>query len=106
NSNSVSSVWQDYVTSAEQIQADTGFTFFTALPHNLAWVLRSKVDGQASPTPGISGFSPTIGATNTSVVITGTNLDSTTNVTFNGTSASFTIDSPGQVTATVPTGAT
>ena len=106
NSNNVSSVWQDYITTAEQIQTDTGFTFFTALPHNLAWVLRSKVDGQTAPAPVISGFSPTSGATNTSVVITGTNLDSTTNVTFNGTSASFNIDSPSQVTATVPMGAT
>ncbi|MDB6122304.1 MAG: non-specific endonuclease [Pedosphaera sp.] len=106
NSNGVSSVWQNYVTSAKQIQVDTGFTFFTALPSNLAWVLRSKIDGQTPAAPANIGFSPTTGATNTSVVITGTNLDSTTNITFNGISAAFTINSPGQVTATVPFGAT
>lgn len=106
NNNSVSSTWQTYVTKAEQIESDTGFTFFTALPPNLAWVLRSKVDGQTPPTPLISSFSPTSGATNINVVITGTNLDATTNVAFNGVKASFTIDSPTQVTATVPFGAT
>src|SRR5262249_16049465 len=32
NSNTVSTVWQDYVTTAKQIEVDTGFNFFTALP--------------------------------------------------------------------------
>jgi DNA/RNA endonuclease G (NUC1) len=106
NNNSVSSPWQNYVTSARQLQIDTGFAFFTALPSNLAWVLRSKVDAQTPPAPLNVGFSPISGATNTSITITGTNLDSTTNVTFNGTSASFTIVSPTQINATVPYGAT
>jgi endonuclease G, mitochondrial len=106
NNNSVTSAWQNYVTTAKQLQLDTGFTFFTALPSNLAWVLRSKVDGQTPPAPLNVGFSPISGATNTSVSITGTNLDSTTNITFNGISAAFTIVSPTQVTATVPYGAT
>lgn len=106
NSNGVSTVWQNYVTSAKAIQVDTGFNFFTALPSNLAWVLRSKVDGQTSPAPANIGFSPTSGATNINVVISGTNLDTTTNVTFNGTTASYIIDSPTQLTALVPFGAT
>jgi endonuclease G len=46
NNNSVSNAWQNYVTSASQIEADTGFTFFTALATNLASALRNKVDGQ------------------------------------------------------------
>lgn len=38
--------WQNYVTSAAQIEADTGLQFFTALPGALAHALRVKVDGQ------------------------------------------------------------
>jgi len=105
NSNSVSAVWQDYVTSANQIQADTGFTFFTALPDNIASALRGKVDGPTN-TPVITGFSPTTGAVNTSVTIAGINLGSATSVAFNGASAWFIINSSTQITATVPTNAT
>ncbi|HUJ71135.1 MAG TPA: DNA/RNA non-specific endonuclease, partial [Verrucomicrobiae bacterium] len=98
--------WSNFVTSAKQVQIDTGLSFFTALPTNLAWVLRSKVDGHAAAAPVFTSFSPTSGLAGNSIVLTGTNLDSTTNVTFNGTSASYTINSPTQITATVPVGAT
>jgi DNA/RNA endonuclease G (NUC1) len=98
--------WQNYITSVNQIQNDTGFTFFTALAPNLASVLRSKVDGQAAPAPVISGFSPTSGNPGLLVSISGTNLNFTTNVTFNGFSAPFTINSPTNLTATVPANAT
>lgn len=57
--------------------------------------------------PTILSFSPTSGPVGTSVVITGTGLSQTNQVTFNGTTATvFTINSDTQVTATVPTGAT
>ncbi|HOX55598.1 MAG TPA: DNA/RNA non-specific endonuclease [Candidatus Paceibacterota bacterium] len=106
NSNSVAAMkWTNFVTSASALEAETGFTFFTALPPNLAAVLRSKVDGQAPPEPGIAGFAPTSGNVGISVTITGTNLNFTTNVTFGGTSASFTINSSSNLTATVPAGA-
>jgi hypothetical protein len=42
--NGLSSAWQNYVTSARQIELDTGLTFFTALPANVADALRAKVD--------------------------------------------------------------
>lgn len=51
NTSSVSSTWQTYLTSVSQLQQDTGFTFFTALPENVASVLRATVDGQ--PITGI-----------------------------------------------------
>lgn len=106
NDDSVSGhTWQNYVTSTKQVQLDTGYNFFSALPNNLAWVLRSKVDGQAPAAPGSISFSPPSGFVATGLTITGTNLDSTTNVTFNGTSASYTINSPTQITAFVPTAA-
>ncbi len=76
------------------------------MPNNLAWVLRSKVDGQTPAAPGAITFSPSSGAAGASVTLTGTDLDSITNVTFNGTVASYTITSPTQISATVPTGAT
>src|ERR1017187_7128863 len=98
--------WQNYRTNVMAIESDTGFAFFSALPPNLATVLRNKIDGQTPPAPAITGFSPTSGTAGTSVTITGTNLVFATNGTFNGTSASFSIDSTTQITATVPAGAT
>ncbi|MBI2512564.1 MAG: immunoglobulin domain-containing protein [Opitutae bacterium] len=40
--------WTNYLTSIAQIEADTGFTFLTALPSSVANVLRTKVDGQTA----------------------------------------------------------
>jgi IPT/TIG domain-containing protein len=52
--------------------------------------------------PSISAFAPASGPPGTSVTITGTNLSGTTGVTFGGASATFSIDSPTQITAAVP----
>ncbi len=106
NNNSVSSTWQNYITSASQIEVDTGYTFFTALPADVAAALRNKVDGQTNPPPVITGFFPTNGAVGDSIVITGTNFTSASAVTFNGVSANFTLNSNTQITATVPPNAT
>ena len=106
NNSSVSGhSWTEYRTSVKQLQQVTGFSFFTALPSNLAWVLRSKVDGQTPAAPGFISFSPFSGAVNSTVTITGPNLDSTTNVTFNGIGASYTITATNQITAIAPAGA-
>jgi len=56
--------------------------------------------------PTISSISPTIGGPGTSVVILGGGYTGTTAVTFNGTSATYVVNSSGQITATVPNGAT
>ena len=105
NTNGVSSTWQNFITSANQIQVDTGLTFFTALPPAVAAALRAKVDGQTNPPPVIFAFSPTNGAAGTNVIITGTNFISATAVAFNGANASFTVNSSNQITAVVPTNA-
>ena len=102
NSNNVVSTWQTYVTNAGTIENDTGFSFFTALPPNIATVFRNVIDGQTPPAPTIAGFSPSSAAANASVNIAGTNLVFVTNVTFNGVSAAFTINSSNSITATVP----
>lgn len=46
--NGLISAWQTYVTSPLQIEHDTGFHFFTALPPDVAQTLRLKIDGKAS----------------------------------------------------------
>ena len=56
--------------------------------------------------PGVKSFSPTSGPVGTAVTITGTELTQATKVTFNGTSATFTVNSDSQITATVPARAT
>ena len=96
--------WQNYLTSVNQLQTNTGFTFFTALNSNVAAVLRAKVDG--APADGITGFTPGTGTASTSVVITGTNFGGTTTVKFNGMNTTFTLNSSNQITASVPSGAT
>ena len=102
NNNSVSSSWQDYVTSASQIQIDTGYTFFTALPTNIATAFLNEIDGQTNLPPAIYDFTPTTGAVGDSVTITGTNFVSVSSVTFNGVSATYTVNSSTQIVATVP----
>src|SRR6266545_5505169 len=60
--------------------------------------------------PTISSFSPPSGPVGTSVTINGTNFSgsgfTTSAVTFNNVSASFTVNSSTKITATVPSGAT
>ncbi len=61
--------------------------------------------------PTITGFSPTAGGAGTSVIITGTNFYASAyyppSVKFNGVAATaVTVNSPTQITATVPSGAT
>ncbi len=102
--------WTNYVTSANQIQADTGFTFFTSLSASVATALRAKVDSSSTaptPAPAISSFSPASGPVGSSVILAGSGLTSASAVKFNGVNASaFTVNSDTQLTATVPTGAT
>jgi hypothetical protein len=56
--------------------------------------------------PSVTGFAPASGPWGQSVVLSGGGLGGATAVSFNGTSASFHVDNPGQITATVPDGAT
>ena len=43
-----SNPWQNYITTAAQIQTDTGYTFFSELSSFVATALRAKVDGAAA----------------------------------------------------------
>ena len=74
----------------------------------------SITDGAGTQTVAISGtgeqnftsFSPSSGPVGTVVTLTGSAFTGTTKVTFNAKSASFTVNSDTQISATVPTGAT
>ncbi len=98
-----SNPWTQYVVSSSVVEADTGLNFFSSLPSTVAAVLRAKVDG--APAPAITGFTPLSGTTNSTVVISGSNLTGASTVSFGGTNAAFSVDSDTQITATVPVGA-
>ncbi len=72
----------------------------TGSPNRLLYT--GFIGGGGTPAPTISSFSPTSGGTGTSVTITGTNFTGATSVSFNNQSASFTVNSSTQITATVP----
>lgn len=60
--------WQNFVTTVAQIEADTGYTFFSELPTSVASVLKTVVDGQ--PVTGLPTItSPPVGQ---SVAVGGT----------------------------------
>ncbi|MBZ5544247.1 MAG: IPT/TIG domain-containing protein [Acidobacteriia bacterium] len=56
--------------------------------------------------PLISSFTPTSGGVGTSATISGSGFTNTSSVSFNGTSAQFTVNSDTQITTAVPSGAT
>jgi IPT/TIG domain-containing protein len=62
----------------------------------------SNFDVTPSPVPTITSFTPASGQAGTSVIITGTGFTGATSVTFDGVTATFTVNSDTQITATVP----
>jgi IPT/TIG domain len=62
--------------------------------------------GTTVSAPTITSFSPASGAAGASVTITGTAFTGATAVSFNGASATFTVNSATQISATVPPAAT
>ncbi|HEX7294913.1 MAG TPA: zinc-dependent metalloprotease family protein [Pyrinomonadaceae bacterium] len=64
------------------------------------------INGPANTIPTITSFNPTTGPAGTSVTIDGTNFITPSAVAFNGTAASFVVNSTTQIVATVPNGVT
>ena len=91
------------VTASVPSGATTGKISVTT-PNGSATSTGSFTITSAGPT--IGDFNPTSGQVGTSVTISGTNFTGATAVSFNGTTASFTVNSAAQITATVPQGAT
>ena len=70
-------------------------------------VVSGTVSNASATAPTVASFTPVIGVIGSSVTLTGANFATATAVDFNGLPvASFTIDSPSQITATVPAAAT
>lgn len=72
----------------------------TGSPNRLLYT--GFIGGGGTPAPTISSFSPASGGTGTVVTINGTNFTGATSVSFNNQSASFSVLSSTQITATVP----
>ena len=89
-----------YLAATVPVAALTGTVTVTTGATTLATPQTFRV------TPTLTSFTPPSGSVGTSVSIVGTAFTQGTKVTFNGKSASFTVDSDEQITATVPTGAT
>ena len=109
NTATVGSSWASYITTVEQIEANTGFQFFSSLPTSVARYLRKVKDTGSGPnTPTvISAVSPISGTAGSTVTISGYNFGTTPVVKFNGVTATASVTGGGtQITATVPTSAT
>ena len=72
----------------------------TGSPNRLLYT--GFIGGGTTPAPSISSFSPTSGGVGTSVTINGSNFTGASAVRFNGQSASYSVVSASQITATVP----
>ncbi|MEY3481093.1 MAG: hypothetical protein RIQ71_1868 [Verrucomicrobiota bacterium] len=117
------------VTKVEFFDGDTLLGEDTAAPYQISWTPSSSgvrlltakatddenASAVSSPVnvtvlvgdgkPTITSFSPTGGVAGESVVISGNNLGIASSVQFGALAATFTTDSPSQVTATVPSSA-
>ena len=96
------------VDSATQITAmvPVGATSGTIAVTTPGGVTTSVVTFTVIPAPSIASFTPASALVGASVTITGIEFTGATAVAFSGTAAAFSVDSPTQITATVPVGAT
>ena len=97
--------WQNYITSVEDIEAMTGFDFFSDIDPSVATYLKNLVDTGTGPdTPTVvTSFTPTTGGIGSTVVLSGYNFGATPVVQFQGVTAVATVNEAGtQITATVP----
>jgi endonuclease G len=109
NTASVGSNWASYITTVEEIEAATGYTFFSSLPTSVARYLRKVKDTGSGPnTPTvISSVSPISGTAGTTVTLSGYNFGTSPVVKFNGVTATASVQNGGtQITAMVPVSAT
>ncbi|HYM81864.1 MAG TPA: IPT/TIG domain-containing protein, partial [Candidatus Limnocylindria bacterium] len=73
---------------------------------NPSGTFTSAASFSVTPPPTIASFSPTTGPVGTQVTVRGTSFSTASAVRFNGTTATFTVDSDTLLRANVPAGAT
>jgi hypothetical protein len=95
-----------YTTDGSYPTGDVGIEAYSAKFTFDAWEGGEMTSPPPPTLPTISGFAPTSAPVGTSVLINGTNFSGASAVTFNGTSASFSVTSATAIQATVPAGAT
>eukprot|EP01029_Cantina_marsupialis_P022883 TRINITY_DN561_c1_g1_i1.p1 TRINITY_DN561_c1_g1~~TRINITY_DN561_c1_g1_i1.p1 ORF type:complete len:1015 (+),score=118.03 TRINITY_DN561_c1_g1_i1:260-3304(+) len=80
---------------------------FTANLYNGRYVYLDNIKIKGTPIrPTISDFTPREACVGGQITITGSNFTGTNTVSINGMSASYSVDSDSQITATIPNGAT
>jgi hypothetical protein len=100
------------IAAAFTVNSSTQITATVPATANTGPISITSPGGTATSTatftvaPRITGFTPASGKVGASVVVNGANFTGATAVTFNGTSAVFTVNSAIKITATVPAGAT
>ena len=99
--------WQSYLTSVEEIEAVTGFNFFSSVSPVVATYLKNVVDTGSGPNQPtvITGFSPSSGPVGTTVTINGYNFGTSPTVQFNGITTTASVSGGTTITTTVPVGA-
>lgn len=99
--------WQSYLTSVEEIEAVTGFNFFSSVSPVVATYLKNVVDTGSGPNQPtvITGFSPNSGPVGTTVTINGYNFGTSPTVQFNGITTTASVSGGTTITTTVPVGA-
>ena len=97
----------DATTSKHNVNGTTGLLILASDEVNRYYYHNYlALPGNSGAAPIVSSFTPAAGPVGTPVTITGNNFTGATEVAFNGTAATFTVNSNTQITATVPTGAT
>ncbi len=103
--NGVATTFTVFSDTQLQVYVPEGARTGRILVTNASGSITSATDFTVPPPPELASFTPRGGAPGTRVVLTGSQLATTSNVTIAGVTASFTVDSDTQVTATVPAGA-
>ena len=103
--------WGDYSMLSVDPSDDCTFWYadeYFATTSGYGWRTRigsfkfPSCGASVTPAPTITSFTPATGPVGTKVTITGTNFTGATSVTLRQVNATFTVDSPTQITATVP----
>ena len=94
-----------YTTDGSYPTGDVGIQAYSKAFTFTAWEGGEMTSPPPPTPPTITDFAPTSAPVGSIVQINGTDLDGASSVTFNGTSASFSVTSATAIQATVPSGA-